>query len=153
MNLTIGTVLDIEVRMTFSRFFDDLNIFLVDNDLISMELYRQYLLNAGYTNMSLLSNAEQCIQELEKKPDVILLDHKATLPDSLETIKAIKRHNPDIYLVYMLRNESRRDAIPALQHGAFDFVIKGDIFEEEMITGVMKRISSARAQIGASVSR
>jgi DNA-binding NtrC family response regulator len=117
----------------------DLSIFIVDDDPMCSQIYKQYLKNLGYTNVELFDNGQQCINELTRKPDIIFLDHEMTPINGMDTLKKIKRFNPDIYLVYISAQEDMQVAINALKYGVFDYVIKGEL-EEQKIVSVMLKI-------------
>ncbi len=124
------------IDMNFNK---DLNIFVIDDDPVCQELYRQYLLNMGFTRITLFDSGQQCINELTRQPDIILLDHQMAEINGLETLKKIKRFNPDIYLIYISAQKDMKVAIDALKYGAFDYIIKGNM-EEELLGAIIQKI-------------
>ena len=118
----------------------DLSIFIVDDDPLCREMYKQYLKNMGYTNVRLYDDGQQCVNDLTQMPDIIFLDHEMKPITGLETLKKIKRFNPDIFMVYISAQEDMQVAINALKYGAFDYIIKGQQ-DEEKITSIMLRIA------------
>jgi DNA-binding NtrC family response regulator len=112
------------------NFNKDLNIFVIDDDPVCQELYKHYLSNMGFTRISLFDNGQQCINELTRKPDIILLDHQMAPLNGMETLKKIKRFDPEIYLIYISAQKDMKVAIDALKYGAFDYIIKGNMEEE-----------------------
>ena len=121
------------------NFNKDLSIFVIDDDPVCQELYKQYLLNMGFTRISLFDNGQQCINELTRKPDIILLDHQMAPMDGMETLKKIKRFDPDIYLIYISAQKDMKVAIDALKYGAFDYIIKGNL-EEDLLGAIIHKI-------------
>ena len=119
----------------------DLSIFIVDDDPICREIYKQHLKNMGFTNVQLYDNGQQCVNDLTQMPDIIFLDHEMKPITGMETLKKIKRFNPDIFLVYISAQEDMQVAINALKYGAFDYIIKGQQ-DEEKITSIMLRIAN-----------
>ena len=118
---------------------NELSIFIIDDDPVCRELYKQYLLNMGVTRIALFDNGQQCINELTKKPDIILLDHQMSPMNGLDTLKKIKRFDPNIYLIYISGQRDMKVAIDALKYGAFDYVIKGDL-EDELLGTIINKI-------------
>lgn len=118
----------------------DIKIFIVDDDSICRELCRRYLINMGFRNISLFNNGQDCIDQLGHKPDVILLDHNMPPMNGMETLKAIKKLNPDIFLIYISGQDNLEIAVDALKSGAFDYIIKGKGQEEQRLTEVMNNI-------------
>ncbi len=121
------------------NFNKDLSIFVIDDDPVCQELYKQYLLNMGFTRISLFDNGQQCINELTRKPDIILLDHQMAPMNGMETLKKIKRFDPDIYLIYISAQQDMKVAIDALKYGAFDYIIKGNM-EEDLLGAIIHKI-------------
>lgn len=119
----------------------NLKFFVVDDDPICREIYRQYLVNLGFSDVELFDNGQDCINELTRNPDVILLDHNMYPMDGLDTLKKIKRFNPDIYLIYVSAQDNMQVTIDALKYGAFDYIIKG-YKEEEMLSNVVDKITT-----------
>lgn len=116
-------------------------IFLVDDDPIYRQIYGFYLKSLGYTDIEEFSDGQQCINSLVKKPDIILLDHEMTPVNGTETLKKIKRFDPNIFVVYLSGQGKMQVAINALKYGAFDYIIKGDENEKQKILDVLRKIS------------
>lgn len=129
----------------------DLNIYIVDDDPICREMFRKYLLNMNFSRISLFDNGADCLQALHGKPDIILLDYHMEVMDGLEALQAIKKHNPDIYLVFISSQENMKIAVQALRSGAFDYIIKGSD-EEEKIQVVMGNIVQVMEKLGSHPS-
>ncbi len=125
---------------------DDTKIFLVDDDLFSLNSYRQNLDNLGYINISLFLNGTICLNNLYKKPLVVFLDYNMDDLNGFEVLKKIKRYDPNIYVVIISAQESIKVAIDALKYGAFDYIIKGDN-ELEKMRDVLLRIKSIQKEI------
>jgi DNA-binding NtrC family response regulator len=127
----------------------ELTVFVVDDDPIYRALYKQYLLNMGFEKIEMISNGQECINRLIENPDIILLDHQMTPIDGLETLKKIKRFNPNIYLVYLSGQANMKVTIDALKYGAFDYIIKSNKLEEEQIAVVIKKILNVKELIAS----
>lgn len=125
----------------------DLTVFVVDDDPIYRALYRQYLLNMGIEKIEMIINGQECINRLTENPDIILLDHQMTPLDGLETLKKIKRFNPNIYIVFLSGQANMNVTIDALKYGAFDYIIKSNKQEEEQIAGVINKIHDLKELI------
>lgn len=121
-------------------------IFLVDDDLFSLNVYRQNVENLGYNDVSLFLNGTICLNNLHQKPTVIFLDHNMDDLNGFEVLKKIKRYDPNIYVVIISAQENMKVAIDALKYGAFDYIIKGDN-ESEKMKHVLLRIESIQKEI------
>lgn len=116
-------------------------IFLVDDDLFSLNTYRQHLENLGYNDVSLFLNGTICLNNLYKKPGVIFLDHNMDNLTGFDVLKKIKRYDSTIYVVIISAQENMKGAVNALKYGAFDYIIKGHN-ESENMRQVLLRIDS-----------
>lgn len=121
-------------------------IFLVDDDLFSLNVYHQNLENLGYTDVSLFLNGTICLNNLHQKPTIVFLDYNMDDLNGFEVLKKIKRYNPNIYVVILSAQESLKIAVDALKYGAFDYIIKGDN-ESEKMKNVLLRIESIQNEI------
>lgn len=125
------------------------NIFLVDDDLFSLNIYRQGLENLGYNKVSLFLNGTICLSNLNQKPDIIFLDHNMDDLTGFEVLKKIKRYDPNVLVVIVSAQENMKIAVDALKYGAFDYIIKGDN-EIEKMQNVIERMESIKQEIKKS---
>ena len=100
--------------------------FIVDDDIFCANMHEQYLKNMNYSDISYFGNGKDCLNNLDKAPDVIFLDHNMVDITGFEVLKKIKRYNPNIYVVMVSGQDSIETAVDALKYGAFDYLIKGD---------------------------
>lgn len=121
-------------------------IFLVDDDLFSLNLYQQELENLGFNDITLYQNGTICLYNLFQRPSIIFLDHHMNDISGIEVLKKIKRYDPNIYVVMISGQESMKVAIEALKYGAFDYIIKGDN-ETEKIKKVIEKIELVEEQL------
>ena len=125
---------------------NSVNIFLVDDDLFSLNIYRQGLENLGYHKVSLFLNGTICLNNLNQKPDIIFLDHNMDDLTGFEVLKKIKRVEPNVFVVIVSAQENMKIAVDALKYGAFDYIIKGDN-EIEKMQNVIERMESIKQEI------
>ena len=123
-----------------------MKLFLVDDDAFSLHLYRQNILNLGYTDVSVFENGMECLNNLNLKPEVVFLDHNMDNLSGFEVLKKIKRVDPNIFVVMVSAQENMKTAVDALKYGAFDYIIKGDN-ELLKIENVLCRIELIKAEI------
>jgi len=73
------------------------SIFLVDDDVLCLNLYSQFLKQLGYTNVHLFDNGNDCLESLDEfKPDIIFLDYNMDDLNGIDVLKQIKKFNPAI---------------------------------------------------------
>jgi len=115
--------------------------FIVDDDIFCANMYEQYLLNLNYTDITYYNNGNDCLNNLNQKPDIIFLDHNMEDITGFEVLKKIKRQNPNIYVVMISGQENIKTAVDALKYGAFDYIIKDNMVCEKMNLIISKIIT------------
>ena len=114
-------------------------IFVVDDDVFTSAIFKQHLQNLGYDDITCFSSGTLCLNHLQERPDIILLDHEMGDLTGFDVLIKIKRFDPNIYVVMVSGQEDMMTAIDSLKYGAFDYIIKGDDTTDK-ITKVMERI-------------
>ena len=128
---------------------NEFKFFIVDDDIFCANIYEQFLKNIGHYDVSYYSNGNDCIDNLDKKPDIIFLDHNMDGMKGFDVLKKIKRYNPNIYVVMISGQENIETAVDALKYGAFDYLIK-DATVNEKITKIINKIETIKAMMSKS---
>jgi DNA-binding NtrC family response regulator len=128
---------------------DKLKFFIVDDDVFCTNVYKQYLQNSNYEDVTCFTNGFDCIENLNQNPDIIFLDHNMEDLTGFEVLKKIKRFNPNIYIVMISAQESINTAVDALKYGAFDYMVKDATVCEKM-QKVIERILKIKEEIKKS---
>lgn len=118
-------------------------IFVVDDDLFHLEMMKQILYTYGVEEVSTFENGLECLHRIDENPKIIFLDHQMDVYSGYETLRKIKRHNPNIFVVMVSAQEEIRTAVDALKHGAFDYFQK-DAQLEGNIGIVLQKIEAVR---------
>jgi DNA-binding NtrC family response regulator len=118
--------------------------FIVDDDVFCANVYEQFLKNIGHFDITYYSNGKDCIDNLDKKPDIIFLDHNMDGMKGFEVLKKIKRYNPNIYIVMISGQDNIETAVDALKFGAFDYLIKDNTVSSK-INNVINKIITIKA--------
>lgn len=108
-----------------------IKLFLVDDDAVFLKsLEIQFLEHADF-EIETYATGELCIQNLDRKPDVIVLDYHLdgivkNAINGLQTLDKIKENNGGIPVI-MLSSQDRIDiAVTCMHHKAFDYVVKSE---------------------------
>src|ERR1700744_2320050 len=99
-------------------------IFLVDDEPFCLDLYQQYLHNLEQPDIHLFSSSAECLNQLSLQPDLIFLDYQMDSINGLETLKKIKRFDPNAIVVFISGQETIEVAVNALKYGALDYIPK-----------------------------
>jgi DNA-binding NtrC family response regulator len=108
------------------------SIFVVDDDRFHLEIMRQLLSAQGIEAISCFTSGLDCLNELHQNPDAIFLDHHMDVYSGFETLRKIKRYNPNIFVVMVSAQEDIDTAVATLKHGAFDYIQKNERLEENI---------------------
>ncbi len=108
-----------------------IKLFLVDDDAVFLKsLEIQFLEHADFA-IETFPTGELCIQNLDKKPDVVVLDYHLdgvvkNAINGMQTLDKIKEINNGIPVI-MLSSQDRIDvAVTCMHHKAFDYVVKSE---------------------------
>jgi DNA-binding NtrC family response regulator len=111
-------------------------IFVVeDNEWYNRLLVHQLSLNPDYQIIS-FTNGKDCIDNLDKEPDVITLDYQ--LPDmkGLEVLKKIKQVNENIQVILISEQSEIDVVVELLKYGAYDYIVKSKDIRERLLNTV-----------------
>ncbi|MEP6748212.1 MAG: response regulator [Bacteroidota bacterium] len=118
------------------------SIFLVDDDVLCLNLYQQFLKQLGYTNVRLFDNGNDCLESLSiHQPDIIFLDYNMDDLNGIDVLKQIKKFNPSITVLFISGQEDIEIAVNAMKQGALDYIVKSSLNTEKM-KKIMERIES-----------
>ena len=108
-----------------------IKLFLVDDDAVYLKALEIEFLHHGDFDIETYSTGELCIKNLNKNPDVVILDFHLdgiikTAMNGLETLDEIKHFNTEIPVI-MLSSQDKIDvAVSCMHHKAFDYVVKSE---------------------------
>ena len=117
-------------------------IFLVDDDVLCLNLYSQFLKQLGYNNVHLFDNGNDCLTSLDAfNPDIIFLDYNMDELNGIDVLKQIKKFNPSITVLFISGQEDIEVAVNTIKHGALDYIVKSSLSTEKM-KKIMERAES-----------
>ncbi len=111
-------------------------IFIVDDDEMLTEALSDYLTRKVAHEISIFHTGEDCLQQISKNPEVIILDfHLNTVnkeaENGLEILSVIRKYLPSVRVIMLSSQENYAIAAKTLMKGAEQYVIKDeDAFEK-----------------------
>jgi len=108
-----------------------IKLFLVDDDaLLLKSLEIEFLQHADFI-VETYSTGELCIKNLDRNPDVIILDFhldgiEKGVMNGIETLDIIKKTNSDIPVIMLSSQDKIEVAVECMHHRAFDYVVKSE---------------------------
>ncbi len=108
-------------------------VFLVDDDTKHLVMLKNHLEKKSdyHLDLHIFSSGENCLQKLHENPDVIILDYyldgiKTDAANGLEILNKIRETNPAANVIMMSGQDNLQVAVDTIDHGAYDYIIKGE---------------------------
>lgn len=118
-------------------------IFIVeDNELYSLSLDFG-LSHSGNYIVHTYKSGEECIKNLHKNPDVIVLDYYLPGKNGHDILKEVKQTHPDIPIIIMSSQNDIQVAVDLLKDGAYDYIIKNK-YATLKLNSIIEQILSHR---------
>lgn len=128
-------------------------IFIVDDEEMFQEGAKAHLQRKNRkANVQCYGSGEECVANLKLDPELIVLDHHlapegSSAMNGLQTLQKIKETNKDAFVVILTGEDSVQVANDTMEHGAFDYIVKGDTAFAKLdinCTHILKQIGDAR---------
>ena len=120
----------------------NITIFLVDDDVLCLNLYQQFLKQLGYNNVRLFDNGNDCLDSIaSQQPDIIFLDYNMDEMNGLDVLRQIKQVNPSIIVLFISGQEDIVIAVTTIQQGALDYIVKSSL-NPDKLKSIMERVES-----------
>lgn len=108
-----------------------IKIFLVDDDAVFLKLLEMEFLESGEFIVETYATGEQCLEQLSRLPDVIILDYylngiDKNAMDGIEMLDKINAFNPHIPIIMLSSQDKIEVAVDCMHHHAFDYVVKSE---------------------------
>jgi DNA-binding NtrC family response regulator len=111
-------------------------VFVVeDNDWYNQLLVHTLSLNPDFQVHS-FQNGRDCLDKLDRGPDVITLDYR--LPDmtGIDVLRRIKNINPDTQVIMISEQADINVVVDLLKEGAYDYIVKTNDIRERLLNTV-----------------
>jgi DNA-binding NarL/FixJ family response regulator len=99
-------------------------VFLVEDDEIFAFLVENKLSKIEGIDLSTFQMGQDCIDELDAKPDVVFLDYSLPVMNGLEVLRMIKDRSPSTRVVMLSGLEWQQVVDECMEAGAEDFIQK-----------------------------
>jgi len=106
-------------------------VFLVDDDPMHLQMLKDHLSSKLKLDITTFSTGEDCLANLDKEPEVIVLDYylnsvEKSAANGIDILKKIKARNADTEVIMLSGQEKIEIAVETMASGAFDYVIKNE---------------------------
>ena len=125
--LHYGLRLEIRKKKSTMRTKSNPLIFIVEDDVIYQELVKNELEENKYSNVEVFSNGLDCVNNLYKMPDIIMVDyHLDKKMNGIQVLKRAKNFNENIHVIMFSAQEKLDVIISSIKYGAYDYVVKNE---------------------------
>jgi signal transduction histidine kinase/DNA-binding NarL/FixJ family response regulator len=125
-------------------------VLIVDDSEVDRETYRRYLTSAHHLSCQIIGceSAENALQLCGQDcPDVILLDYLLPDADGLEFLRKLQELRGSLPIVIMLTGQGNESvAVAAMKYGVKDYLIKGELTHEKLITAITNALNTQQLQ-------
>lgn len=103
-----------------------LNLFIVDDNLLSLTSLRDYLDTrfGKDLNISTFLSGAKALEKVDKSTSVVILDNDMKRENGNAVLQSIKKINPKTEVIMFSSNEEIGVAIDSLRKGASNYVVK-----------------------------
>ena len=123
-----------------------IKLFLVDDDAVFLKALEIQFMEQVDFEIETFATGELCIQNLEKKPDIIILDYHLNgiiknAINGIETLDEIKKVNAGIPVIMLSSQDKIEVAVSCIHHKAFDYIVKSEtafIRLQKVISSIFK---------------
>jgi DNA-binding NarL/FixJ family response regulator len=118
-------------------------VFFVDDDIMILNLIEYTIKNKLDFEIQTYLSGEECIENLKKKPDLIVLDYifKGNgILSGLETLREIRKDYLDIPVFILTSQEDNKTENVFMDNGATLFIPKNDYFIDALLESIEKEI-------------
>jgi two-component system OmpR family response regulator len=128
-----------------------LRVLVVDDEPSIAELLSMALRYEGWETRTTHTGAQAVAAAREQQPDAIVLDMMLPDYDGLEVLRRVRRHSPDVPVLFLTARDAVEDLVAGLTAGGDDYVTKPFSLEEVVarLRGLMRRAGAARAGSGS----
>jgi two-component system response regulator AtoC len=101
-------------------------IFIIEDDVMIASLMQQTLSKSAEHELHHFHNAEECIQNLHMRPDIVSIDYNLPGMNGLELMEKIKAFDQTIMTIIVSGQEDLEVVVNTYKKGAQDYIMKND---------------------------
>jgi two-component system response regulator AtoC len=101
-------------------------IFIIEDDAIIASLMKQTLSKNPEHEILHFNSAEECLENLHQKPDIISIDYNLPGMNGHDLMQKIKAFDQNIMVIIVSGQESLEVVVSTYKKGAHDYIMKND---------------------------
>lgn len=120
-------------------------ILVVEDELPLLKALTETLTRAGFTVLEAHDGAEGLEVALREHPHLVLLDLVMPVMDGMTMLRTLRKDpwGKDVPVIILTNLSDAAEASEALQHRAFDFLVKSDWKLADVVRKVRERLGDA----------
>jgi two-component system chemotaxis response regulator CheY len=116
-------------------------LLVVDDAMIMRAIIKDIATKAGWQIAGEAANGVECVARYrELKPDLVTLDIVMPEMDGVETLRTLRREDPEARVVMVTAIDQRAKLSECIQLGAIDFVVKP--FDKQRLTSMLQKYAA-----------
>jgi DNA-binding NtrC family response regulator len=113
-------------------------IFVVEDNQMYNNLVISYLKTNKFTNVESYLTGEEALQNMDKKPDIVIQDYLLDGMTGIEVLIKAKKTNPNVEFIFLSGQDSIDVAINSMKYGAYDYIVKDQMALQKMVNKIHK---------------
>ncbi|MEI7524876.1 MAG: response regulator [Mariniphaga sp.] len=99
-------------------------IFIVEDNSVYNKLISNHLRSHKLINTESFLSGEECLKNIQRKPDIIIQDYLLEGINGLDVLVATKKKYPSTDFIFLSGQDSIEIAINCMRFGAYDYIVK-----------------------------
>jgi DNA-binding NtrC family response regulator len=108
-------------------------IFIVEDNIAFRKIVVHLLTSNGYNNVIVYSSGEECLKNINLKPNIIIQDYKLQGISGLNVLQRVKKVLPLCEFVFLSGQDNVDIAVNTMKLGAFDYIVKNETALQRLI--------------------
>lgn len=114
-------------------------IFIVEDNTVYNKLIANHLRLHKFARTVSFHSGEECLKNLDQKPDIIIQDYLLDGMTGIDVLKATRKKNPETEFIFLSGQNDIELAINSMKYGACDYIIK-DQYALKKLTDKINKI-------------
>ena len=114
-------------------------IFIVEDNSVYNKLIVNHLRTHKLIRTESFLSGEECLQSIDRKPDIIIQDYLLDGINGIEVLKATRKKYPETEFIFLSGQNDIEVAINSMKYGAYDYIVK-DQYALKKLTDKINRI-------------
>ena len=124
-------------------------IFIVEDNTVYNKLIVNHLRLHKLTQTESFLSGEECLKNIDRKPDIIIQDYLLDGMTGIDVLKATRKKYPETEFIFLSGQNDIELAINSMKYGACDYIIK-DQYALKKLTDKINKIMTIHELINSN---